>query len=156
MNPVSALTKLLPVTKNTAKTATLPAKTKDLGLKGKLPLPIIDGVVDIVNEVTDYLKLAEIETTKRTEITARRDVALAAIQAQRETITQLLAYTFQERAAVIQKQFETLDQAIASGDTALAAQSLNSMVSVLQTSPFKSVQEMQSMLGNKDFVVRFE
>jgi hypothetical protein len=139
-----------------AKKATNAHKSKDLGLAGKLPVPIVDGLTEVVNEVTDYLKVAEIEATKRSEISARRDVALAAIHAHRENISQLLAFTFQERAAVIQKQFETLDMAIAGGNVALASQSLNAMVSVIQTSPFKSVQEMQAMLGTKDFVVRFE
>jgi hypothetical protein len=30
------------------------------------------------------------------------------------------------------------------------------MVAVIQTSPFKTVQEMQQALGAKDFVVRLE
>jgi len=139
-----------------AKKTNLPVNGKDLGLIGKVPLPIVDGVTGVVNEIIEYLKVAEMEATKRTEIIARRDVALAAIQAQKENISQLLTLTFQERAAVIQKQFETLDKAIANGDTALASQSLNAMVSVIQSSPFKTVQEMQARLGNKDFVVRFE
>jgi hypothetical protein len=153
---MNLLSKLTSVSGEAARKTTLPVKTKDLNLTGKVPNPIAESVVSVVNEITDYLKIAEIETTKRTEIIAQRDIALATIQAQRENISKLLTYTFQERAAVIQKQFETLDKAIANGDTVLASHSLNAMVSVIQSSPFKTVQEMQALLGNKDFVVRFE
>lgn len=153
MNPLKFL---LSTGKDVVKKSGYVAENKDLGLSGKLPVPIVQGVTELVNGVTDYLKVAEIEETKRTEITSRRDVALSAIAAQRENISELLKYTFQERAAVIQKQFEVLDIAISRGDLALASQSLNAMVSVIQTSPFKNVQEMQAMLSNKDSVVRFE
>lgn len=123
---------------------------------GGMPAHVVDGVTDVVNNVTDYLKVAEQEETKRTEITAKRDVALAAIRAQRDTISELMKYTFQERAATLQKQFEVLDKAMAQGNAAIVDQSLKSMVAVIQSSPFKSIQEMQQSLANKDFVIRLE
>lgn len=121
-----------------------------------LPAHVVDGVTGIVGDVTDYLKVSEYEQTKRADIAARRDIALASIQAQRETISELIRYTFQERAAVLQKQFDTLDTALASGNVELVHASLNSMVAVIQSSPFKNVQELQKSLGSKDFTIRLE
>jgi len=121
-----------------------------------LPVHVVDGVKDVITNVTDYLVIAEQEETKRTEITAKRDVALASIRSQREAFSELMQYTFQERAAVLQKQFEALDLAMASGNAEIANSSLNAMVSIIQTSPFKNIQDMQQALGNKDFVVRLE
>lgn len=121
-----------------------------------MPIHVVDGVCSVVTEVTDYLKVAEQENTKRVEINAKRDEALAKIRAQRETFSELMRFTFQERAAVIDKQFKALDYALAQGNVEIVQAALNSMVTVLKTSPFKSVQEMQAALGCKDFVVRLE
>lgn len=121
-----------------------------------LPAHVVDSVTGIVNDVTDYLKVSEYEQTKRADIAARRDAALATIKAQRENISELIQYTFQERAAVLQKQFEALDKALVDGNPDLVHVSLQSMVAVIQTSPFKSIQEMQKALGSKDFVIRLE
>ena len=68
----------------------------------------------------------------------------------------LINRTFDERGQVLAKQFEALDHALANGNTELVQASLNGMVAVIQTSPFKTVQEMQQALGTKDFVVRLE
>jgi hypothetical protein len=121
-----------------------------------LPTHVVDGVTGIVDNVTDYLKVSEYEQTKRADIAARRDVALATIQAQRENISELIRYTFQERAAVLQKQFDALDKALAGGNVELVHAALNSMVAVIQSSPFKNVQELQKSLGSKEFTIRLE
>lgn len=123
---------------------------------GSAPMPLVNGVSTTLTSITDYLKIAAQEKTKRTEIIAKRDVAIEAIQAQRGIIFELMKYTFQERAAVLQKQFDVLDQAIASGNIDMVNSSLNAMVNVIQSSPFKNVQDMQQALGNKDFVMRLE
>jgi hypothetical protein len=121
-----------------------------------LPVHVVDGVKNMVSDVTDYLKVAEQEKTKRTDITAKRDVALASIRAQREAISEMIQFTFQERASTLQKQFDVLDLAMAQGNAAIVDSSLRSMVQVIQSSPFKSIQEMQQSLANKDFVIRLE
>lgn len=140
--------------------ATSPRGAADLsgmlgGLSG-LPTHVVDGVTDVVSNITDYLKVAEQEETRRTDIVAKRDVALATIQLQRAMISELMQYTFQERAVTLQKQFDILDQAMLQGNVAIVDASLKSMVAVIQSSPFKSIQEMQKSLGNKDFVIRLE
>jgi hypothetical protein len=150
MQKVSAVSSS-PKTNNTA--GDLTGLTKSLS---GLPTHVVEGVNEVVNNITDYLKVAEQEKTKRTDITAKRDVALASIRSQRKMFSELMQYTFQERAAAIQKQFEILDLAMEKGDASIIGTTLNSMVSVIQSSPFKNVQEMQQALGNKDFVIRLE
>lgn len=121
-----------------------------------LPAHISSGVTDVFSEITDYLKVAEIESTKRTEIIAKRDVALKTLQNQKEAFEQMMLHTFKERATVIQMQFEVLNTAMANGDVSTVKHALDGMVAVIQTSPFRSGQEMQAALGSKDFVVRLE
>jgi hypothetical protein len=123
---------------------------------GGLPLHVVEGVTNIVTNVTDYLKIAEFEQTKREGIRAQRDVALAELQNRRADFSEMLKYTFQERAIVLQKQFDTLDHALNSGDVVLIQASLQAMVNVIQTSPFKDIAEMQKQLSSKDFVLRLE
>lgn len=121
-----------------------------------VPVPIVDGVKEVLNGITDYLKIAEVEQSKRLEILARRDIALQQLHNQRAVFEQLMKFTFQERAVVLQKQLDTLDFAIANGNVEVVKAALDGMVSVIQTSPFKNVQEMQAALGSKDFVVRLD
>lgn len=130
----------------------------DTALKNlnNVPLPIVDGVKEVLAGITDYLKVAEVEQTKRVDILTRRDIALQQLQNQRAAFEQLMRYTFQERAVVLQKQLDTLDRAMENGDVEVVKAALDGMVSVIQTSPFKNIQEMQAALGSKDFIVRLE
>lgn len=122
----------------------------------KLPTDAAQGIKHVFDNVTEYLKVAEQEKTNRAQIDAAKQQALAQIQSQRDTITLLINRTFDERGAVLAKQFEALDHALANGNIAVVQASLQGMVAVIQTSPFKTIQEMQQALGSKDFVVRLE
>jgi hypothetical protein len=137
-------------TKKKNKTSTVPE------ILNALPLDSVDGVRHVFDTVTDYLKTAEQEKTNRANIEANKEKALLAIQSQRDLIAKLIDRTFDERGAVLAKQFETLDRALAAGNIEIVQASLSGMVTVIQSSPFKSVQEMQSALGMRDFVVRLE
>lgn len=113
---------------------------------GKLPLPDLQPIQEVMKDVFDYLKVAEQESTKRTEIVARKEVALEAIRSRRDIIMKAMEKTFDERALFIGKQFDLLDRAIASGDTQLASQCMLVMADVVKTSPFKAMQEVQGAL----------
>lgn len=145
----------LPVSSKVGNTNTPPL---DSALKNlnNVPVPIVDGVKEVLTGITDYLKVAEVEQTKRVDILAKRDVALQQLQNQRAAFEQLMRFTFQERAVVLQKQLDTLDTAVANGNVEVIKAALDGMVSIIQTSPFKNAQEMQTALGSKDFVVRLE
>lgn len=122
----------------------------------KLPVDSIDGLKHVFDNVTDYLRVAEQEKTNRAKIESNKMQALEAIRSQRELITLLINRTFDERGQVLAKQFEALDHALANGNIDIVQASLTGMVTVIQTSPFKTVQEMQQALGAKDFVIRLE
>lgn len=128
-------------------------KFKNLNLP---PQDVVDATNEVFREVISYLNTKELEQTKRANITANRDVAIEAIRSQREVILESLRYMFEERAQVIQKQFQALDYALETGNVALADTAMKSMVNVIQSSPFKNIQEMQNAMGAKDFVVRLE
>jgi len=128
----------------------------DLGNISNVPVPIATGVKDVLDGIVDYLRVAEAEETKRTDIRAKQTVALTQLENQRALFEQLMAYTFQERAVVLQSQWQVLDSALKNGNVEQVKLALDGMVNVIQTSPFKSVTEMQEAFGSKDFVVRLE
>lgn len=122
----------------------------------KVPLHVAEGVTSVISDVTDYLRLVETESTKRVGIIAKRDVALTELKNKRDLFEQLMRHTFEERAAVLSKQFQVLDRAMESGDTVIVKNALDSMVNVIQSSPFKSIQEMQVALSNKEHTIKLE
>jgi hypothetical protein len=131
-------------------------KKPNLSALKKLPDNVVTSATDIVNQVTDYLKVAQIETTKRTDIVAKRDCALAAIQAQRDVLMRAIDLTFQERASVLQGQLNALEHAVKNGNADIVSMSLQSMVHVIETSPFKSIAEVRQFLSSNDSVLRLE
>lgn len=108
-----------------------------------------DMLVDTLSKVTDAAKeysiVREQEVTKRADIAARRDVALAQIQGHRDVLLYALERVFKERAAVLTKQFEVLDGGLASGDAVRVQAALDSIVDVLQSSPFPPMAELRAI-----------
>ena len=145
----------LPVSKKGSKANGALPEINIANLKN-VPVPIVDGVKDVFCCISDYLKVAEVEQTKRVDILAKRDIALQELKNQRGVFKQLMQFTFQERAVVLQKQLDTLDSAMASGDLDVIKAALGGMVSVIESSPFKNIQDLQIALGSKDFVVKLE
>lgn len=118
---------------------------------GKLPISSLSTLQEMVKDVSDYLKVAEVEETKRTDIRARSDVALEAVRSRRDMIMKAMEHTFGERAAVLNKQFDVLDQALASGNAQLAIQSMNSMTDLVKSSPLRALQDVQLSLEKGSF-----
>ena len=119
-------------------------------------LIVAEALKEVLGSVTDYLKTVEVEKTKRTAIRAQRDVSLSKIRAQRKKLSKIIDYTFAERAAWLENNFEKLDEAIARGDSDMVKALLDASVKIVQSSPFETIQDMQQALGSEDFVVRLE
>ena len=57
------------------------------------PASFATGLVDCAKSITDYLKVKEVEQTKRSEIQAKRDVAIAMIQSHRDVLLSFVEKT---------------------------------------------------------------
>jgi len=139
-NPVKGLLKVNEVVKLGDVTKTL-AKTKTI------PVPVVDAANEVVEQVTELMRIREIEQTKREDIAARRDTALAAISSQKEIILEYMRSTFAERAAVLQEDFKVIDQALERNDVQMLNAALTNMVQVIQTSPFQAIQQVVETKG---------
>ena len=104
-----------------------------------------------VAEVT--VKYSIEQETRREEIRAMRDVAIARIQAIQQCIQSYMERTFDERSAAFAKQFECVDAALKSGDNDMLALSLNSINNLATSSPFKNlanINQIQESLSSSD------
>ena len=100
----------------------------------------------ILGEVAqDTIKYAEEQETKREEIRAMRDTAIAQINAMKECVQTYLEKTFDERSVVFAKQFEVVDAALLSGDNEMLVSSLNSINALAASSPFKNLADIASI-----------
>ena len=93
----------------------------------------------------DTIKYAEEQETKREEIRAMRDTAIAQINAMKECVQTYLEKTFDERSAIFAKQFEVVDSALLSGDNEMLASGLNSINALAASSPFKNLADVAAV-----------
>ena len=114
----------------------------------------VERALRILGEVAqDTIKYAEEQETKREEIRAMRDTAIAQINAMKECVQTYLEQTFDERSAVFAKQFEVVDAALLSGDNEMLAIGLNSINALAASSPFKNLADItavQKSLSSSD------
>ena len=103
----------------------------------------VERALRILGEVAqDTIKYAEEQETKREEIRAMRDTAIAQINAMKECVQTYLEKTFDERSAIFAKQFEVVDSALLSGDNEMLASGLNSINALAASSPFKNLADV--------------
>lgn len=102
-------------------------------------LAAISTLTQVSNETIQYVAEQE---TRREEIRAERDVAIARINAISDSIKLYLEKTFDERSAIFAKQFECVDAALRDGNTEMLAMTLNSINSLAASSPFKNLADI--------------
>ena len=106
----------------------------------------VERALRILGEVAqDTIKYAEEQETKREEIRAMRDTAIAQINAMKECVQTYLEKTFDERSSIFAKQFEVVDSALLSGDNEMLASGLNSINALAASSPFKNLADVTAV-----------
>ncbi len=130
--------------------------TTKLGKKGTSEVfNAAEVVMQIVTAYNDWRKVAEEEQTKRHAISAEERRAIHQINVQRDLLMTHLERSFDERRENFRQFFDSLDRAIDKGDTATVAVTLNSIVELAQSSPFKdiaSVQAVREVMADQDTV----
>lgn len=105
---------------------------------------------EVANETVKFV--AEQETLQE-EIRAKRDVAIAQINATSQLIKKYLDKTFDERSAIFAKQFDCVDAALKNGNVEMLSTILNSINALAAQSPFKAlanINEVQKALASGD------
>lgn len=144
---MSILSKMRNVLTSKGNLSNLSQIANTLKKSSNVPQHLQDTTQDMVSRITEYMQIREIEQTKREEIVAQKEVALAAINTQKELILDCMRHCFAERAAVLQKNFKVIDTALEKGDLSMLNLALSSMVQVIQSSPFQAIQQVVEAKG---------
>lgn len=89
-------------------------------------------------------KFEEAQITVRTDIAAKRDIALANIEMQKTALLTYLDKSFDERKENFQALFNVVDDALEKDNMQQLALSLQSIVQLAEVSPFKDLASVQT------------
>jgi hypothetical protein len=87
-----------------------------------------------------------VETTKRAQIQADKEVAIKAIEEQSALLRNYFEHVFAERKSIIQNNFALLEQALAQDNLQMASLAMDSINQLVQQSPLAQAQTMIASL----------
>lgn len=105
---------------------------------------------NLIDAWRDYVSVREVEVTKRAGINAARDVALARIQAQAETLRALIAGTFSERSNNFDRYFSMLEDGFSSGNDKQINVALTLIVEQTKISPMAQVAQLINKINDPE------
>ena len=118
------------------------------------PAVVMEAIGTLAEVAVDTIKYVSQQETKQIEIRAKRDVAVAKINATTELIKQYLDKTFDERKDIFNKQFQVVDEALRTGNTEMLSQSLNAINQLAAQNPLKNladIHQFQQALMDDDY-----
>jgi hypothetical protein len=107
----------------------------------------------VVREFLDYLKVAQVESTKRMAIEVERDVFIQNIEAKKEVMLTYFEQRFTERREALDRLFNMLDTALARTDSEMADRSLSGILGIIQDSPLKDCETFAAAWQNPDTII---
>lgn len=99
----------------------------------------------IVQEIKEYLIVAEVEQTKRAQVEKEYLIEVAKIEAMRSTLELHLNRSFEERRRNFEELFEAVRESIRKGDNESLAVSLSSVVELAKISPLAEARSLTSL-----------
>lgn len=105
---------------------------------------------DLISAWKDYKKTCEIEATKRTQITADRDVRLAAIQEQSAIFQDLIHRSFAERASNFEQFFTLLDQGFKNDNDRQINAALAMIIEQVKVNPMAQAVQLMQQINDPD------
>lgn len=93
----------------------------------------------LVTGLSDMVKVAQQEATKRAAIEVQRQVGMAGIESAERQLFAYFDKIFKEREHVFDRLFDELDHARSSGDTSHVAEALRGVVDLARETPLKDI-----------------
>jgi hypothetical protein len=120
-------------------TTSLTAKTLVAGAAKSTAKTLIHQLnpLEVVREYVRWRVVAEEQQTEREKIKARRDVAVRAIESEREIIFAYFEKCFTERRMVLDEIFRVLRHAVESKNDTTLDSALNGIVQVVSNNPLR-------------------
>lgn len=97
----------------------------------------------VITDFVEYLKVQQVEQTKRDAIAAKRDTLVKAIESERELIEEFFDKRFAERKYTLKNLFDLLKSALESKDTKTVDLALAGILGILQDSPLKDLEKFR-------------
>jgi hypothetical protein len=105
------------------------------------PLDALNNIVDLVSKLQET---KEREKTNRHAISARRDVIVESIRAERDAFIQALEMNYRERTFVYTGLFKTLDDALESGNVEIASLAMGGILEQIKNNPLPSFNDFKT------------
>lgn len=116
---------------------------KHVGAGGKYVVRNLNPL-DVLKEYVAWRKIAEEQKTERQRVIAKRDVAVLAIEAERDVLIEYFRLRFSERRHALDGMFTMLHKAVEEkNDKALDA-ALNGILEVVKDNPLKDFETFRS------------
>ena len=131
---------------------------ENTGEKKRLdPEQALNTLNDLYNKYVTLQEVKEANKTERKRIQDDKEKALAQIKATKDVLMTYLNRSFDERAMIFKKDFETIDTAIANNNMEALAITVQSVNTLAAQSPFKALVDLaqvkQSLLSNDEIEI---
>lgn len=114
--------------------------------KNSLLIPTIPGVIKSIADCVSYCQKQE---TIRTDINAKRDVAVSMIKARHESLEHLLSQRFTERDRLFDSYFQMAQSALESGNDEILKDILQSILAVYGSEVTSGTENINQLLDFK-------
>lgn len=105
----------------------------------------VKAAVEALREVSRAVQAVARERTRQAEIRAESEAELARIAAQRDIILSYLDRSFDERRTNFDELFRRIDRGIEEGRLEVVAASLDALVKLADSSPFKALGDLSKV-----------
>lgn len=109
-------------------------------------IPTIPGVIKSIADCVSYCQKQE---TIRTDINAKRDVAVSMIKARHESLEHLLSQRFTERERLFDRYFQMAQSALESGNDEILKDVLQSILAVYGSEVTSGSENINQLLDFK-------
>ena len=114
--------------------------------KNSLLIPTIPGVIKSIADCVSYCQKQE---TIRTDINAKRDVAVSMIKARHESLEHLLSQRFTERERLFDRYFQMAQSALESGNDEILKDVLQSILAIYGSEVTSGLENINQLLDFK-------
>ena len=109
--------------------------------------------VDAVRACVEYAKVVQQEKTERAKIRAKRDVAVAAISAQKDVLLKYFELRFKERETALSQFFVQFNEAVKARNDRLLDIALHGILEIVKDNPLKDFAEFRKQMAKPDFML---
>jgi hypothetical protein len=106
-------------------------------------------ILDFFRTLSDAYKESQITKREIEKIHAIRDVLITQIKSKEKTLNKICDLIFEERKNSINEIFSVIHKGIDSGNDAIITKGLESLATIVSSSPFKDINVLSNLLENQ-------